>query len=115
MYTGDMVQSVQTKVNYKSKRKTLPKSNWDIVPGTHEPLVDKLTFERIQGNVKRTNKSISKRDKRLFENLLFCKECGNALTITYRKITIIGLLIVINMQEIQEEDYVNHILCHMIN
>lgn len=86
MYTGDMVQSVQTKVNYKSKKKkTLPKSNWDIVPNTHEPLIDKLTFERIQGNVKRTNKSISKRDKRLFENLLFCKECGNALTITYRK------------------------------
>lgn len=86
MYTGDMVQSTQTKVNYKSKKKkALPKSNWDIVPDTHEPLVDKLTFERIQGNVKRTNKGISKRDKRLFENLLFCKECGNALTITYRK------------------------------
>ena len=86
MYTGDMVQSTQTKVNYKSKKKkTLPKSNWDIVPGTHEPLVDKLTFERIQGNVKRTNVSVSNREKRLFENLLFCKECGNALTITYRK------------------------------
>ena len=86
MYTGDMVQSTQTKVNYKSKKKkTLPKSNWDIVPGTHEPLVDKLTFERIQGNVKRTNVSVSNREKRLFENLLFCKECGNTLTITYRK------------------------------
>lgn len=86
MYTGDMVQSTQTKVNYKSKKKkALPKSNWDIVPGTHEPLVDKLTFERIQGNVKRTNTSVSNREKRLFENLLFCKECGNALTITYRK------------------------------
>ena len=86
MYTGDMVQSTQTKVNYKSKKKkALPKSNWDIVPGTHEPLVDKLTFERIQGNVKRTNVSASNREKRLFENLLFCKECGNALTITYRK------------------------------
>lgn len=86
MYTGDMVQSTQTKVNYKSKKKkALPKSNWDIVPGTHEPLVDKLTFEKIQGNVKRTNVSVSNREKRLFENLLFCKECGNALTITYRK------------------------------
>ncbi len=86
MYTGDMVQSTQTKVNYKSKKKkALPKSNWDIVPSTHEPLVDKLTFERIQGNVKRTNTSVSNREKRLFENLLFCKECGNALTITYRK------------------------------
>ena len=86
MYTGDMVQSTQTKVNYKSKKKkVLPKSNWDIVSGTHEPLVDKLTFERIQGNAKRTNVSVSNREKRLFENLLFCKECGNALTITYRK------------------------------
>ena len=86
MYTGDMVQSTQTKVNYKSKKKkALPKSNWDIVPGTHKPLVDKLTFEKIQGNVKRTNVSVSNREKRLFENLLFCKECGNALTITYRK------------------------------
>lgn len=58
---------------------------------------------------------VSAKRQRLFENLLFCKECGNALTITYRKIKIIGLSIVINMQEIQEEDYVNHILCHMIN
>ena len=86
MYTGDMVQSTQTKVSYKSKKKrTLPKSNWDIVPNTHEPLVDKIIFERIQNNVKRTNHSNSKREKRLFENLLYCKECGNTLTIAYRK------------------------------
>jgi len=26
-----------------------------------------------------------KRDKRLFENLLYCRECGNTLTISYRK------------------------------
>ena len=45
MYTGDMVQSTQIKVSYKSKKKkTLPKSNWDIVPDMHEALVDKLTF-----------------------------------------------------------------------
>ena len=86
MYVGDMVQSVQTKVSYKSnKKKTLPKSNWDIVKNTHEPLVDRFIFESVQNNVKRTNVSVSNREKRLFENLLFCKECGNALTITYRK------------------------------
>lgn len=87
MYVGDMVQSVQTKVSYKSKKKkTLPKSNWDIVKNTHEPIVDRIIFEKVQNNVKRTNvTNITKRDKRLFENLLYCKECGNALTITYRK------------------------------
>ena len=87
MYVGDMVQSVQTKVSYKSnKKKTLPKSNWDIVKNTHEALVDRFIFESVQNNVKRTNKSnVAKRDKRLFENLLYCKECGNTLTVSYRK------------------------------
>ena len=87
MYVGDMVQSVQTKVSYKSKKKkTLPKSNWDIVKNTHEPLIDRFMFESVQNNVRRTNVSnITKREKRLFENLLYCKECGNTLTISYRK------------------------------
>ena len=87
MYVGDMVQSVQTKVSYKSKKKkTLPKSNWDIVKNTHEALVDRITFERVQDNVKRTNRTVNtNREKRLFENLIFCKECGNTLTVSYRK------------------------------
>ena len=87
MYVGDMVQRMQTNVSYKSKKKkTLPKSNWDIVKNTHEPLVDRFIFESVQNNVKRTVKTtIIKREKRLFENLLYCKECGNTLTITYRK------------------------------
>jgi DNA invertase Pin-like site-specific DNA recombinase len=87
MYVGDMVQSVQTKVSYKSKKKkTLPKSNWDIVKNTHEALVDRIVFEKVQDNVKRTTRtSNTKREKRLFENLLYCKECGNTLTISYRK------------------------------
>ena len=87
MYVGDMVQSVQTKVSYKSKKKKLlPKSNWDIVKNTHEPLVDRFIFESVQNNIKRTTKTtITKREKRLFENLLYCKECGNTLTISYRK------------------------------
>ena len=87
MYVGDMVQSVQTKVSYKSKKKkSLPKSNWDIVKNTHEPLVDRFIFESVQNNIKRTTKTtINKREKRLFENLLYCKECGNTLTISYRK------------------------------
>lgn len=87
MYVGDMVQSVQTKVSYKSKKKkTLPKSNWDIVKNTHEALVDRITFERVQNNVKRTVRTVNtNREKRLFENLIFCKECGNTLTVSYRK------------------------------
>ena len=37
-------------------------------------------------NVKRINKTINtNREKRLFENLIYCRECGNTLTVSYRK------------------------------
>ncbi len=86
MYTGDMVQNVQTKLSYKSMKKiALEKNFWIIVENTHEPLVNKTVYERIQKSPYRTRKTYKNRDKRLFENLIYCKECRNTLTITYRK------------------------------
>lgn len=86
MYTGDMVQNVQTKVSYKSEKKiTLDKSLWIIVENTHEALVDKETFELVQHTSNEIPKVKTEREKRLFENLIYCKECGNYLTVAYRK------------------------------
>lgn len=86
MYTGNMIQNVQTKLSYKSQKKiALQRDSWIIVENTHEPLVSKEVFNKVKNNVKRTKITYNKREKRLFENLLFCKECGNSLTITYRK------------------------------
>lgn len=89
MYVGDMVQHVQEKVNYKSEKKnTLSMEKWIIKENTHEPLVDRETFWLIQRRkhqkVKNT-KPFSNREIRLFESLLYCKECGNRLTVSYRK------------------------------
>lgn len=86
MYTGDMVQNVQTKVNYKTEKKiTLDQSLWIIVEDTHEPLVDKKTFNSIRNMPQRIPPTRTNRSKRLLENLLFCKECGNFLTVNYKK------------------------------
>ena len=89
IYTGDMVQHVQTKVSYKSKKKiSLDKKLWDIVPNTHEALVDRETFEYIAALHKekhRQGKVRSCREQRLLEGHFYCKECGNRLTIFYRK------------------------------
>ena len=86
IYTGDMVQNIQTKLSYKSQKKiTLDKALWIIVPNTHEALVSKKVFLNIQNKNKLCHKTFNNREKRLFENLLYCKECGNALTITYKK------------------------------
>ncbi len=87
IYTGDMVQNKETKINYKSKKRIhLDASNWIIVENTHEPLVDKTTFFEINSKGRYTMpKTKTKREKRLLENLFVCKECGNSLTINYRK------------------------------
>ena len=38
MYVGDMVQNIQYKIGYKTKKKlAVPKENWIIVKNTHEP------------------------------------------------------------------------------
>jgi len=84
MYTGDMVQNVQTKLSYKSQKKIgLDKSYWIIVENTHEPLVDREVFEKMQSSHARTRKTYKQREKRIFENLIFCKECGNTLEELY--------------------------------
>jgi len=89
IYTGDMVQHTQSKVNYKSKKKiTLDKSLWIIVENTHEPLVDKKTFEYVQTLKNRHSRNYSlktTRPKRMFEGKIYCKECGNRLSVYYRK------------------------------
>ena len=89
IYTGDMVQHTQTKVNYKSKKKiNLDESLWMIVENTHESLVDKTTFEYVQSLRKRYTRNVpikTGREKRILEGKLFCKECGNRLSVYYRK------------------------------
>ena len=89
IYTGDMVQHTQTKVNYKSKKKiTLDEKLWMIVEDTHEPLVDKPTFNYVQNLRKRFTRARelkTDRPKRILEGKLYCKECGNRLSVLYRR------------------------------
>lgn len=86
IYTGDMVQNKQTKMSYKSQKKiTLDESLWIIVENNHEALVSKAMFDSIQNAPARTRVTHCNREKRLLENLLTCKECGNTLTVLHRK------------------------------
>ena len=89
VYTGDLVQHTQTKVNYKSKKKiTLDEKLWIIVENTHEALIDKDMFNYVNTLRKRNTRNYevkTNREKRLLEGKLFCKECQNRLTVLYRK------------------------------
>ena len=49
MYIGNMVQNKQCNISYKnSKKKQIPKSDWIIVEGTHEPIIDLELWNTVQ-------------------------------------------------------------------
>jgi len=81
MYTGNMVQGKYRKVSYKDKAIiALPQEEWIRVRDTHEAIIDKEDFDRVQrmlnGHAKMSPVS---GEISLFSGLLRCADCGHAL------------------------------------
>ena len=74
IYTGTMVQGRREKINYKlDKCREKPKEEWIRVEGTHEPVVPKEDFDRVQRLLSVGGKA------HLFSGLLFCGDCREPL------------------------------------
>lgn len=88
MYLGHMVQGRWKKLSYNSKKLIeLPESEWIIVENTHPAIVTQELFDRVQIEVNKNKKYVSKgKTTRLFQNMIFCKECGHSIGITNKKI-----------------------------
>ncbi len=83
LYTGDMVQNRRQKLNYKVKKiVNVPESQWVIVEDTHEALVSKSDFKKIQELLPKTQRRNDKKNIRLLDGLLKCYECGHSITIS---------------------------------
>ena len=82
MYIGNMVQGKNTTMSYKIKQcRAVPKSEWIIVENTHEPVIDKETFEKAQSLF---NKNIRTAPHKcsvdLFSGFVHCADCGRAMS-----------------------------------
>lgn len=76
-YTGDLVQGRHKKVSYKSKRTVwLPTSQWIVVPGTHEPIIDRETFETVQQMLQGRARSGAGGQVHPLARLVVCGSCG---------------------------------------
>lgn len=86
IYTGDMVQNKNSKVNYKIK-KVIKNSPQDYikVPNTHTPIVDKKNFSIVQKTLPKNKGRIEKKESHLLDGLLYCGECGHHISITPRR------------------------------
>ena len=85
-YIGNIVQGRMVKISYKSK-KCLRQSpeNWVVVEGTHEPVIDPETFQKVQMLVNSRKHTRSRNYDFLLKGLIFCHECGYPLAVLNRK------------------------------
>ena len=85
-YIGNMVQGRSVKLSYKS-RKCLhqARENWVVVENTHEPLIDREAFEKVQVLVASRKHTRSRTYDFLLKGLIFCHECGCPLAVLNRK------------------------------
>ena len=85
-YIGNMVQGRSVKISYKSKKclKQDP-ANWVVVEGTHYPLVDGETFQKVRMLVNSRRHTRSRTYDFLLKGLIFCHECGYPLAVLNRK------------------------------
>ena len=84
-YIGNMVQGRMVKISYKSK-KCLRQSpeNWVVVEGTHEPIIDPETFQKVLMLVNSRKHTRSRTYDFLLKGLIFCHECGSPMAVLNR-------------------------------
>lgn len=78
MYTGTMVQGINSKINYKIKQsRAVPKEEWIRVANTHEAIIEKPVFDEVQRLLGfDTRTAPEKREVYLLSGLVVCSDCG---------------------------------------
>ena len=86
VYIGNTVQNKKSVVSYKvHKIRTVEKENQIIVNNTHEPIVDKDTFEKVQCILKKRGTNTKLKYDYLLRGLLYCYHCKRKLQIVLKK------------------------------
>lgn len=83
IYIGNMVQGKYGSVSYKTKQnKPRPKSEWYIVEGTHEPIIDRELWNRVQSLVRQKSRPFAVGTIGLFAGKARCVNCGYTMRST---------------------------------
>ncbi len=88
VYIGSMVQGRVRKINYKSKKIIkLPREQWTIVQDTHEPIIDREVFDRVQIMLEKKKNTRTRTYDYLLRGLIYCRECGYKMAVMSRRLS----------------------------
>lgn len=83
VYIGNTAQHKTSKISFKSNTTILnDRKDWIIVENTHEPIIDKHTFELV-GKILKSRRNAPKSDfKNIFSGIAKCGDCGSNMSLT---------------------------------
>lgn len=77
VYIGNSVHNRQSTVSFKSKKKVRkPESEWFRVEDTHEAIIEKEVFYRVQEQIKARRRQRKDTTTQIFAGLVKCADCG---------------------------------------
>lgn len=80
IYAGYMVVN-KYETNFKLKKKNLtPKHQYELIEDTHEAIISKDDFEKVQQKKGNRTKNDNKSYLYLLKGLVYCKNCGRKMT-----------------------------------
>ncbi len=86
VYIGNTVQNKKTIISYKVKKvKNVDKSQYIRVNNTHEAIIDKDTFEKVQCIIEKRGTNTRPKYDYLLRGLLYCYHCKRKLQIVLKK------------------------------
>lgn len=82
MYIGNMVQGKYRNTSYKSKSsKPVPKEEWIIVENTHEPIIDKDLWDKVQKMLSERARPMCTGETSIWANKIKCLYCGYGMRV----------------------------------
>lgn len=86
IYTGNMVQNKNFRQICRKTAVALPKDKWIIVEGTHEPIIERDVWDKVQELLKRNMRQTGlEQNVHIFAGFLKCGDCGRAMVKIKRK------------------------------
>ena len=86
VYIGNTVQNKKSVISYKVKKiRTVEKENQIRVNNTHEAIIDKDTFEKVQCILEKRGTNTKLKHDYLLRGLLYCYHCKRKLQIVLKK------------------------------
>lgn len=83
MYIGNMEQGRAPRLTMHGRAKQLDRNQWTVVEGTHEPIISRQQWERVQALLAKDTRTPSfEQNISPFAGFLRCGDCGRAMSKT---------------------------------